>query len=446
MNHEAMGSTNWLPGVVVLLVALAVGAVLAVLARRGRQIPMAATGGVDLERQRDALYQQIRELDAGRGEMEVGDWRAERLRLELAAARTLKAMDDGVVRKPVPERPARPPTWADRHPQLVGAFWALGLAGFLGGAVYVYTENAAPVATGGGMGGGAPQQADPTTDPAFQAALADAKAKAAAKPDDFDAQNAYARMLLQAGQMMEAFQVARAVTEKDPENPTARTYQAVVLVEIGDLATAGSALDKVLSKNPDHLEALGYRGLVYFKTGQGEKAAQTWEHLLAVDPGQAGEFQPLITLARNPAAVAAQSAGAAGSSRAAAPAGPTAGAGGPHVDAPEDVLGTITVDASVGEAVRPGQTLFLFARAAGAERGPPAAARRLNTDKLPIEFRIGPGDSPMGGPFPEVMTLSARIDADGNPNTHGPEDLEARLEGVKPGATGLVLKLAHVTP
>ena len=106
MNHEAVGTTNWLPGVVVLLVALGIGVGLALLARRGRRIPMAATGGVDLERQRDALYLQIRELDAGRGQMEGEDYRRERLRLELAAARTLRALEQGVA--PVAAAPPRP--------------------------------------------------------------------------------------------------------------------------------------------------------------------------------------------------------------------------------------------------------------------------------------------------------------------------------------------------
>jgi hypothetical protein len=45
------------------------------------------------------------------------------------------------------------------------------------------------------------------------------------------------------------------------------------------------------------------------------------------------------------------------------------------------------------------------------------------------------------GPFPQRVTLEARLDGDGNAMTEGPEDLSARSEAA-PGATSLRLALA----
>lgn len=439
-----MNETNWIPGLVVLGGALVAGLALAVRSRSGPRIPGLAPGrGGDLERQRDALYQQIRELDGSRAVMEAADWRRERLRLELEAARTLQAMD----RPTAPTAPTTPrrETWSDRHPRLANAAWGAG-AGLFVAAVVLSVQSASKPKEGGmgggAMGGGAAQDQQ-QVDPRLLAALDEAKKAADAKPDDVPTQLLYAKLLLDSGQLMDAFQVAKKVTEKDPENPTARTYQAAVLIEVGDLATAGRALDKVLSGYPDHLEALAYRGLVFYMSGDREAAAQKWERVVTLDPSKAPEFEPLVQMARNPQA-APPSMGAAGGPAAGGAGGPAAGpmAGGSHVDDPADVAGTITVSAAVG-AVPPGQTVFVYARPAGQDRGPPAAARRFKSEELPITFRIGPSDSPMGGPFPTEMTISARIDADGNAMTHGPDDLEAKVSGVKPGATGLTLELAH---
>jgi hypothetical protein len=115
------------------------------------------------------------------------------------------------------------------------------------------------------------------------------------------------------------------------------------------------------------------------------------------------------------------------------PAGPAVG--------PEDAAQTIrgTIEAPAGTAAG---VLFLFVRPAGATGGPPLAVQRIPSPSFPLEFSIGPQDAMMdAGPFPDRVTIEARLDGDGNAMTEDPGDLSAQSEAA-PGATSLRLALA----
>ena len=123
------------------------------------------------------------------------------------------------------------------------------------------------------------------------------------------------------------------------------------------------------------------------------------------------------------------------------PRGAASAEGGAPVEAPDDAAQTIrgTIDAPAGAT---GGVLFLFVRPAGATGGPPLAVQRIPSPSFPREFAIGPQDAMVaGGPFPERVTLEARLDQDGNAMTEGPGDFVARSE-TSPGATGVALALA----
>ena len=108
------------------------------------------------------------------------------------------------------------------------------------------------------------------------------------------------------------------------------------------------------------------------------------------------------------------------------------------VEAPDDaqaIRGTIEAPAGAGGV------LFLFVRPAGATGGPPLAVQRLPSPSFPLDFDIGPRDAMVaGGPFPDRVTIEARLDQDGNAMTEEPGDLSARSE-TAPGATGVALTL-----
>ncbi len=118
---------------------------------------------------------------------------------------------------------------------------------------------------------------------------------------------------------------------------------------------------------------------------------------------------------------------------AAAAAAAAAAAGGPAI------RGTLRL--ADGQAAPAGGVLFVIARAQPA--GPPLAVVRLPVGPFPMAFEIGPGDVMIPGmPFAGEIRLTARIDADGDPLTRSPGDLNAGLDApVRPGAADVGLTL-----
>jgi hypothetical protein len=60
-----------------------------------------------------------------------------------------------------------------------------------------------------------------------------------------------------------------------------------------------------------------------------------------------------------------------------------------------------------------------------------------------MEFEIGPGDRIMQAiPFAGPLSLTARVDQDGNAMSHQPGDLEGAARApVKPGDTGITIHI-----
>lgn len=421
--------TDWTPGAAALGVAAAIG-VLVALRIRARTAPAASAppGRADeLARQRDALYDQIRALDADTG------WRPEdralaRHRLVLEAAETLRAIDaaDAPAAAPVSPPPPR-----------AGSPWVnavIGLsAGVFGAALVLGIQSyTKPKETAAPMGQSNAPMAAAGPSPAATQRVALRKAAVDAHPDDLAARLAYARALIDADDAKGAFDQTQKITDAQPDNPDARTLQAVILLQIGDVDMATGLLDKVLAGHPDHVEALGYRGAIYLNAGKKDEAIAAWQKVIELDPSQKEAVEPLIEMARtgrNPFGAAPVTGGASGSASAmggggAAEAGPT----------PSDITGTITYSGAA-------PNVFIYLRPAGVDRGPPSAVKKLQNPTFPLEFRIGPGDSPMGGPFPEDGTLTVRVDLDGNPTTHEDGAPEVRVEHVKPGQTGVQVGL-----
>ncbi|HSJ98401.1 MAG TPA: hypothetical protein VLC53_15090 [Myxococcota bacterium] len=116
---------------------------------------------------------------------------------------------------------------------------------------------------------------------------------------------------------------------------------------------------------------------------------------------------------------------------------PPMGAGGPPpapgeptvTSAEAPIRGTISLAPELEGRVPAGAILFLIARRG--DSGPPLAVQRVPDPELPLEFSIGPEDRMIEQmPFAGPLTLSARLDADGNAMTRLPGD----LQGVAPGS------------
>ncbi len=442
--------TNWIPGIIVLLIALAAGLVVMLRSRDGARLPPAqATRREELTRQRDALYALLREHTQVRGANAEPGWATERDRLELEAARVLHAIaaTDAGDLVPAPSGPG----FGARHPQLVGAIWGAGVVLF-GGALYLslqeFTKDR-PVQgslTGNSQGDeGGPVEAGPALSAGQEAELAALTAAAAAAPDDIGALNRLGHAQLHAGQLMDSFQTAEKAVVLAPADPEARTHQAIVLISIGDVATAAKALDKVLVGAPTFAEALAYRGAIAFQLGQPEEAAGYFQRAIDADPDMAPSVGPILDAAKR-----GEKPGMppSGGSRAASPPPTNAplAAGGPSTDAPrapspDDVNGTIQVDPAVADRAKAGDILFISARPAGVTTGPPTWVYRQVVETFPLTFTIGPANAMLGGAAPAELVITARIDRDGNAMTRSPEDLEGKSGTLAPGATGVLITL-----
>jgi hypothetical protein len=90
-----------------------------------------------------------------------------------------------------------------------------------------------------------------------------------------------------------------------------------------------------------------------------------------------------------------------------------------------------------------GAVLFLIARPAGARGGPPLAVVRVPSPAFPFDFEIGPDDVMIPSMrFEGSITLTARLDGDGNASTQSEGDRStASPVSVVPGDVGVELLL-----
>ncbi len=107
------------------------------------------------------------------------------------------------------------------------------------------------------------------------------------------------------------------------------------------------------------------------------------------------------------------------------------------------VTGTISLDPALQAKLPKTGVLFLFARPAGVQGGPPLAVKRIMASGLPQKFVIGQDDTMMpGAEFDGPITLTARLDQDGNAMA-APGDIEGSLDTTA-GAENVKLVLNKV--
>ncbi|MBJ18938.1 MAG: hypothetical protein GY910_08060 [bacterium] len=89
--------------------------------------------------------------------------------------------------------------------------------------------------------------------------------------------------------------------------------------------------------------------------------------------------------------------------------------------------------------------LFVIARSQGAPGGPPLAVLRIPSPDFPLAFSIGPENVMIPSMrFAGAISLSARLDEDGNAMTRGDRDISSLAEGpLSPGATGVEIMLSE---
>lgn len=130
-------------------------------------------------------------------------------------------------------------------------------------------------------------------------------------------------------------------------------------------------------------------------------------------------------------------AGASGAPAvAAATGGPSSG---------EPIRGEIRLGDGMAASAARGGILFVIARPMGARGGPPLAVVRIADPSFPMPFEIGPQNVMIPSmQFAGSISLSARLDADGNAMTRSAADISSPvIEPLAPGATGVDLILSE---
>ena len=109
------------------------------------------------------------------------------------------------------------------------------------------------------------------------------------------------------------------------------------------------------------------------------------------------------------------------------------------------IQGQIEIAPNLVSARPAGAVLFIIARPEGTRGGPPLAVLRIDEPSFPVSFQIGPDDVMIPSmQFAGSISLTARLDADGNAMTRGASDLSGAVgEALTPGATGVRLVLSE---
>ncbi|HEX3109729.1 MAG TPA: tetratricopeptide repeat protein, partial [Thermoanaerobaculia bacterium] len=271
------GSTDWLSAIGILLSGLVLGFMFIYTFRKNRTV--VATADLDrrdLEAKRDALIRQLREL--------TDDEPEERTRLELEAAKVLRALEGAPAALPLPavKQVTETPKATKTQGPLAGFLWGAGTVAalvFLGYYVFSKAEvkqdpnQTMPMASaqGGGQQMPVQQQQPPQSDPAVQKL----EQEVSADPSNADKRIALARLYLDKENMMGVFEQTKAVLDKNPNDARAQTYNAIVRMAMGQLDQATSLLNTATKTDPKLADAWVALAWIHVQKGDktGAKAA-----------------------------------------------------------------------------------------------------------------------------------------------------------------------------
>ena len=475
-----MGEVHWLPGIITLLIAAGVGALCVVLLRRtesktrpsGQQANPGTPNQLALDDLRQRKQQLMRALRDAQDQATGAEVDAVELRkLELSAARVFKALHEAEQAAVLPPSgapmseqdqpvPSTDPATASPSPtagsfaavkwMAVGAFIPLVAISLYFG-VSERKDDMTPM-TGGNPGlsgtipaapvpeagqpGGPTQGVPPDLRPEPSPVLDQARARVAARPEDPEAWAALGWALVEAEGWIDVFETSRKLRELAPEHPDGFVLQASVRIAMGQHEAAQQLVTDALSLDPSHIQGLSFQGALAIQRGDRGAAAAAWKRALGIaGPGKG--FEELIAMAQSDAAAPALPAQhpPPQSTASASQSGERAQVSG----AKDAISGQVSL--ADGTSFQGSGIVFIIARAKGVSAGPPAAAKRLPVRNFPLAFSISSADAMMGGTLPPEITLSARLDADGNAGTRSAEDLVSTPVDVTTGSKGVQLLL-----
>lgn len=343
-------------------------------------------------------------------------------------------------------------------PRPGGKLVAVLCAAVIGLAVAGYAYTGAPGATVLAGSGAAPGVDSNASDEAqFAAAVEQLAQRLQSDPDNAEGHAMLARSYARLGQhekALPAFKKTGTLLQTDARLIADYADTLAVLNNRSLQGEPAQWIDRALKLEPDNPKALALAGTAAFEARDFPGAVRHWERLVAVSP-PGSEFLPQLQAsiadARQqgglPAPQAATAAPApttapalsAGSTATQTPASAAAGA------LAAVVQGSVTLSPALAQQVQPGDTVFVFARAAEGPRMPLAILRHEVKD-LPLQFTLD--DSTAMAPqmrlslHPRVV-ISARISKSGQA-TPTAGDLVGQSAPVANTARGVDIEINEV--
>jgi tetratricopeptide (TPR) repeat protein len=254
-----------------------------------------ADRAADAQRRVDSLLAQLREHQAEQHQMDAAAWKAERDRLERAAASAMRERDavaavpaGGATPKGKAATPPAAPTgFFGRHPQLAGAAWGGGVVLFFGALVLLLSQEQKPRGTNdtatGTVGGGTEAAPADGEDRDFQTALTRVRENPGA---DLNLTAEVARELIGRNEFQQAEEVNDRALAVDPFRTDLRIHRAFLQVTHGDRQAGMETLGKLADLYPEGGSALIFRGMVHMQFRETREALADFEEYLAVTPAQ----------------------------------------------------------------------------------------------------------------------------------------------------------------
>jgi len=294
----------------------------------------------------------------------------------------------------------------------------------------------------------APGASGPSPQQQIEAMVAKLAERLKTTPDDVQGWTMLARSYTVLGRFGEAIPAYARAAELEPNN-------AGLLADYADAVAAPqqtannpqstALIERALKADPRHFKALALAGSAAFDRGDYAVAISQWQKIavqLPPDSELAPRVQAMIAdargkLAGNDAAPAASTSPQVAAARPAASGAMPAGG--------TSVSGTVTLDPALAAQAAPGDSVFVFARAANGSRMP-LAVQRAQVKDLPLAFKLD--DSMAMAPGMTLssasqLTVGARISKSGTAIAQ-PGDLSGEVTGVAPGANNLAIRIGTV--
>ena len=150
---------------------------------------------------------------------------------------------------------------------------------------------------------------------------------------------------------------------------------------------AVALIARAIEIDPDHAPSLWLSGLIAQSAGEHEKAAGFWRRLQAIAP------QPPPALAAMIADAEALAAAPGSILESKLESNPESKSEAPSESSPALLRVVVDIDDSFAASIPPSAALFVFARAAAGEGGPPLAVKRLAAGGWPLTVELSDADA-----------------------------------------------------